>query len=119
MNTILEKLDKMDEKLDEIKKKLETLSTVNIKGDAFHKEEKEYFEQDFTKVIVLGETDKSWYIMKDGKQMYLAKQFIKDPINYDLGAAYDITLKEKSDNGKPLGWVKEKWETYKAVKNRG
>ena len=80
-------------------------------------EKKEYFEQDFTKVTVMGETDKSWYIIKDGKQMYLAKQFIKDEQPaYPMGVPIDLVLKEKSNAGKPLGWVKGKWERYKPTK---
>ncbi len=80
-------------------------------------EKKEYFTQDFTKVTVMGETDKSWYIIKDGKQMYLAKQFIKDAQPaYPMGVPIDFVLKDKSDAGKPLGWVEGKWERYKPMK---
>ena len=80
-------------------------------------EQKEYFTQDFTKVTVMGETPKAWYIIKDGKQMYLAKQFIKDAQPaYSMGVPIDLVIKEKSDAGKPLGWLSGKWERYKPTK---
>ena len=54
-------------------------------------ENKQYYSQDFTKVSILGQSDKALYIMKDGYSMWLAKQFIYNPEkNYIPGKNYDI-----------------------------
>ena len=78
--------------------------------------EKQFHEQDFKKVTVLNETPKSFLVIKDGWQMYLAFSVIKDlPEDHKgfvPGTVHDFELKEDKK------WIAQKWEKYKAVKNR-
>ena len=109
--------DVLNGKLDKILGLLSDRSRLVVTQEI---ENKEYFEQDFTGVTVMGETPKSWFVIKNGKQIYLAKQFIKDvQPAYPMGVPINLEVKEVADkDGRPLGWVKTKWELFKAVKNR-
>lgn len=79
----------------------------------------EIVEQDFSKVTIMNQTELALLVVKNGYKQWLARQFVKDPLKlgYQNGNIYDIKLKEKSDKGKPIGWITKKWEKFEVFKN--
>lgn len=81
------------------------------------KENKEEVDMDFSQVTVMNQTPLALLVVKQGKQQWLARQFIKNPLKeYFVPNVYDIVLKEKSDKGKPIGWITKKWEDFEVFK---
>ena len=119
MRGIYEEMVNLNQNLIKIFNLLSERSKLTVTQEITNgKPKKEYFEQDFKGITVMGETPKSWFIVKNGKQMYLAKQFIKDVQEvYPMGVSIDLEIKERADaDGGALAWVKSKWEKYEPKK---
>ena len=102
MEEINEKLDKIISMLSERSKLVVTQEITN-----------DIPTMDFTKVTIMGQTEKSLLVVKEGYQQFLARQFIYNPEEeYIDGRVYSIILKEKSDQDKPTAWVKSKWTPF-------
>lgn len=81
---------------------------------------KEEFEQDFSKVTIMNQSDLALLVVKNGYQQWLAKSLVKDKLElgYQNGNMYDVEILETSPkSGKATKWVFKKWEKFKVVKN--
>jgi len=81
--------------------------------------ETEEVEQDFSQVTVMNQTPLALLVVKKGYQQWLARQFIKNPLElgYQNANMYNIELKEKSDKGKPISWLLKKWKPFEVFKD--
>ena len=97
-------------------KKIVTMSDEVFRKDIATKEE---VDMDFSQVTVMNQSEKALLVVKNGYQQWLARQFIKNPLElgYQNGNMYDIKLKEESNSGKPISWVTKKWKPFEVFKN--
>lgn len=129
VNTIMDELEEIQKKLDRLLAaksqtgiyhvESETADTKDWVGETKKVFVKEELDMDFKEVLVFNQTEKALLVVKKGHQQWLARQFIKDPLElgYQNGNTYDLELKEKSPTSdKPLGWVTKKWEKFEVFK---
>ena len=124
VGSILTELEKVHEKLDKILIMKPMIAVMDAPKKVQGSETKEIFtkeelDMDFKEVTVFNQTEKALLVVKKGYQQWLARQFIKDPLSqgYQDGNMYNIELKEKSDAGKPIGWITKKWEKFEVFKS--
>ena len=142
MNTILEKLDKMDEKLDEILmelrlkkpvlKKPYTSELTKKEEQSLRKLEQEWEDDeddalkvsketevilmDLTKVTVIAQSGKALLVLKEGYQKWVPFSQMLDgnPEVEDGHFFQNIPLTDKAEK-----WMHDKpWDKFKVVKNR-
>ena len=131
ITSILDTIEEMNGKLDRLLASGSNKFTVDIvegpkketilQSPGFENNYKpnEEVDMDFSKVLVMNQTDKALLVVKKGLQQWLAKSLMQGGGDgYDNGNTYDIAILEISPKSqKPTKWVFKKWEKFEVVKN--